>query len=91
MKAGPHKVAAVPKLQDLLQHEYLELTIIDRQTELDDPDAARMMKVRNVRPVGYSTSIDARQAETITVNFVGIKVDDEDTTNAETPGASQLP
>jgi hypothetical protein len=87
---GPHNEAAVPKLQDLLTHEYLELVIMDRQREAAGKDA-RIAKFRNVRPVGYSTSLDARQLEEVTVNFVAILVDDESTTNNESPGASQLP
>lgn len=87
---GAHAEAGVPRLQDLLNHEYLELSIVDRQRESQGLDG-RIAKFRNVRPVGYSTSIDSRQLEEITVNFVAILVDDESTTNNESPGAMQLP
>ncbi len=87
---GPHAEAAVPRLQDLLQHEYLELALMDRQREAGGKDG-RIAKFRQVRPTGYSTTISARQLEEITVTFMAIIVDDESTTNAEGPGAASLP
>lgn len=87
---GPHADAAVPRLQDLLLHEYMELTIIDRQTEALGGDA-RIYKVHDVRPTGWSVTIGARQQSQITVTFVGILVDDESVTNAETASAAVLP
>lgn len=87
---GPHAEAAIPRLQDLLSHEYLELAISDRQREIGGKDG-RIAKFRQVRPVGYSTQISARQLEEITVNFVAILVDDESTTNNEHPSAVILP
>lgn len=82
---GAHADAAVPKLQDLLRHEYLTLTIVDRQ------DPTRNIAVfRNVRPTGYSTTISARNLEEITVTFTAIAVDDETAQNAD-PTAMQLP
>lgn len=94
---GPHNLgkdgakAGVPNLFDLLTHEYIELTVIDRQTESSDPNKARIAKFRKVRPTGYSTTISAKQLEDITISFVGILVDDENTTNTETPNAANLP
>lgn len=85
IRHGAHKDAKVPALADLLTHEYLEMTVIDRQTD------TRIAKFRNVRPTGYSTTISARQLEEVTVTFVAILVDDEDTENAETPNATSLP
>lgn len=82
---GAHKDAAVPNLKDLLTHNYIDLAIEDRQT------GRRIAIIRNVRPTGYSTSISARQLETITVTFVGILLDDEDTTNTEADPITDLP
>ncbi len=87
---GPHVEAALPRLQDLLTSEYIELAISDRQREAQGKDG-RIAKFRQVRPVGYSTQISARGLEEITVNFVAIGVDDESTTNSEHPSAMQLP
>ncbi len=87
---GPHQEAALPKLQDLLTSEYIEIVVADRQREAEGKDG-RVTKFRNVRPLGYSTSISARQLQEISVNFVAILVDDESTTNNEHPSAMQLP
>jgi len=83
--AGPHKAGGVPELSTLMQHEYLELAIFDRQTN------QLIAKIHSVRPTGYSTTINARQLEEVTITFRGLLVDDEDTTNTESPGASTLP
>lgn len=83
--AGPHTVAKVPKLADLLRHEYIELAIFDRQTN------KRIAKIHSVRPTSYSTSLANRQPEEVSITFMGLLVDDESTENAELPGASQLP
>lgn len=83
--AGPHVSAKVPKLQDLMNHEYMELAVFDRQTN------QRIAKIHSVRPTGYSTSVAARGIQEVTVNFIGLLVDDESTPdNAELPGASTL-
>jgi hypothetical protein len=87
---GPHVEAGIPKLQDLLLHEYLELVIMDRQREAGGKDG-RITKFHKVRPTGYSTTISARQLEEVTVTFMAILVDDESTTNTEGPGAASLP
>jgi hypothetical protein len=90
IKQGPHVAARIPKLSDLLNHEYLELAIIDRQLEATGADG-RIAKFRQVRPTGYSTSISARQPTDVQVNFTGILVDDESTTNNEHVGSTDLP
>lgn len=87
---GAHVDPAVPKLQDLLTHEYIELTIIDRQRQNAGGDG-RIAKFRNVRPTGYSSGMQARNLTELTVNFVAIHVDDESATNNEAAGAANLP
>lgn len=87
---GPHAEAGVPRLQDLLTHEYLEMVVMDRQREATGKDG-RIAKFHNVRPTGFSTTINARGLEEITVEFIAILVDDESTTNNEHPSATQLP
>jgi hypothetical protein len=82
---GPHKGAHIPALQTLLNHEYLQLAVYDRQTN------QLIAKISNVRPTGFSTTINARQLEEISVSFKGILVSDEDTENAEPVGSSTLP
>lgn len=87
---GPHTEAGVPKLQDLLNADYIELAIIDRQREAQGLDG-RIAKFRQVRPTGYSTTLSARNLEELSVTFVGILVDDESTTNNENAGSTNLP
>jgi hypothetical protein len=82
---GPHTDPKVPRLQDLLQHEYIELAIFDRQTN------QRIAKIHSVRPTAWSTTITNRQPEEVRVTFMGLLIDDESVTNTETVGASSLP
>jgi hypothetical protein len=74
---GPHQDGHVPHLQDLLLHQYITMQVVDRQT--GNPIAV----FNSVRPTGYNTSIQARQLETMTLNFMGLLVDDESGDNAE--------
>jgi hypothetical protein len=87
---GPHVEAGVPKLQDLLLSDYISLAIIDRQQEALGLDG-RIAIFKNCRATGYSTTISARNLEEITVTFVGLAVDDEDTINQESPSSTSLP
>lgn len=87
---GPHVEAGVPKLQDLLTHDYLTLAIMDRQREVQGGDGT-IAKFHSVRPTGYSTTISARNLEEVSVTFVGILVDDESTQNTERPDSVDLP
>lgn len=82
---GPHTGAHITSLQDVLTAEYLQLAVYDRQTN------KLIAKISNVRPVGFSTTINARQLEEISVSFKGILVGDEDVDNAEPVGSSTLP
>lgn len=87
---GPHVEAGIPKLQDLLTHDYLTLAIMDRQKEVNGQDGT-IAKFHSVRPTGYSTTISARNLEEISCSFVGILVDDESTQNTERPDSVDLP
>ncbi len=87
---GPHKDAAIPKLEDLLLHEYLEMVVIDRQQEALGGEP-RIAKFRQVRPTGYSGGHATRSLSEVTYHYVGIMVDDEEGVNAEHPTASDLP
>ena len=82
--AGGHKIGAMPSVNELLTHQYITLTLYDRQT------GERTAIVKNVRPVGYSTGVDARNTAQITINYVGTVVDDESTNNDESVGAGAL-
>lgn len=83
---GAHVDGKVPNLRDLMRHEYLTITVIDRQ----DP-TKNMATIRKIRPTGYSTTLSARNLEEVTVTFMGIILDDESTANSEDPTAMDLP
>lgn len=81
---GAHVAAGVPKLQELMAHEDVTLSISDRQT------GKTIMLVKGVRPLAYDTDVSARSISTFTVRFMGLKVEDESGAHAESPGASTL-
>jgi hypothetical protein len=83
--AGAHRLAKMPNVRDLLTHEYLTISVSDRQSNRE------IAKFHSVRPVSYSTSLNARNIEEISVNYIGLLVDDEDTVLAERADAAKLP
>ena len=82
--AGPHAVASVPKLQELLNHEDISLSLIDRKT------GKNFMTVVGVRPMGYSSSVTARGVVEVSARFMGLRAEDEAGTQNESGGASTL-
>lgn len=78
---GPHGDALVPKLQDLLRHPDTFLTITDRQT------GETILTVRGLRPTGYSTQLNARGLQEISVSFMGLVANDESGSQSD-PGAA---
>lgn len=82
--AGPHVVASIPKLQELLNHEDISLSLIDRKT------GKNFMTVLGVRPMGYSSSVTARGVVEISARFMGLRMEDESGTQNESSGASTL-
>lgn len=87
---GVHVEGKLPRVQDLLFHEYLELVVIDRQAEALGEEA-RVAKIRRVRPTSGGGGYTARQLSQATLSYVGILVDDESTQNGEHPTAADLP
>lgn len=80
---GPHKAGAVPKLQDLLEYEDVSLAIWDRQSK------KIIMTVVNVTPTGYDQSIASRSLAEMSVEYLGLRLSDEDGEQEETAGATQ--
>ena len=74
---GPHIDAKVPKLQDLLNHEDISLSLIDRQT------GKNILNIVGVRPTGYSSNVSSRGITEMTVNFMGTIASDESGTQGE--------
>lgn len=74
-KNGPHQLLSsgtsklVPTINDLLNAESVDIVIVDRQ----NPDKV-YMKVINAKATGYSTSLRAREQQTISVEFMGMRV-----------------
>jgi hypothetical protein len=82
---GPHVVASVPKLQDLLNNSNeVVLTITDRQ----NPKGAALLTVL-CKPTSYSSSTSARGIYSLDVHFSGVTIADESDAGAaqEDPGA----
>lgn len=73
---GPHKQALIPKLQDLLRHEYISATVIDRQT------GETIATIEGIRPTSYQTSLAARQLTEQTFSLMGLLCSDEDGAHA---------
>lgn len=87
---GPHTTGKVPRLKDLLHHQYVTFMIADRLLEEQSSDG-RMAVIRKVRPTGFTTTIANRQLEEMTLSYVGILADDEDGTNDEANSSMDLP
>lgn len=87
---GPHIDGGLPRLQDLLMFQYIELVIVDRDREALGLDG-RVAKFHQVVPTGYSTTLNARNQQEISQTFLGVTVDDESVDNVESPGATYLP
>ena len=90
---GPHVTAHIPKLQDLLSHQYLTMVIWDRQLETKTSSGV-IATITQVRPTGYNTTSSARTLQEITCSFVGIMADDEsgvgDRKNAENSNSMDI-
>lgn len=88
--AGWHKQARLPRVQDLMEQEYIRFVVTDRQTEKTDPSKARIQVIKYVLPAGADSGYSANELATGTVHYVGILADDEDTENEEGVGAATL-
>ena len=85
---GPHETMKMPKLQDLLNQQYFQISVHDRQAAAGAPPIAT---IKDVLADSYSSTIASRALTEVTHSFIGMLVDDESTTNNETPGAMDLP
>jgi len=82
---GPYDSSAMPLLQDLLTAEDMTFTIYDRQTKRN------IMIVTGVKHTGFNTSVAQRSLEEMSLNFVGLRLSDENNENNEAQDASELP
>lgn len=81
---GAYVAAGMPKLQELMAHEDIALAIFDRQTN------KQIFTVVGVRPTGYSSGTAARSISDFTVNYLGLRSEDESGSQGESAGASDL-
>ena len=81
---GAYVAAALPKLQDLMAHQDITLALFDRQTN------KKILSVVGVRPVGYSSSVATRSVSDFSVNYLGLRSEDESGSAGEAAGASDL-
>jgi hypothetical protein len=81
---GAYISAGLPKLQDLMTHEDIVLSLQDRQT------GKTFLTVTGVRPMGYDSSVASRSISDFSVRFQGLKASDESGIQDEAPGATTL-
>jgi len=87
---GARVAASVPKLQDLMKHEPIDISVIDRQS------GEAVAVIHSVRPLGFSTGFTAGQLTKMQLPYMGILEDDESSSgggnaNAEASDAATLP
>jgi hypothetical protein len=88
---GPFAVAGLPQLQDLLLSDYIQLAIIDRQSELKGVADARIGNFFSVRCTGFNTGASAKSLMQLTVHYSATNLSDESSSNSEGAGATFLP
>lgn len=71
---GGHILPKVPKLQDLLNLEYITLSMTDRKSA---NNAEPVMTVVGCVPVSYSTGANAKATSRIQVTYMGTRASDE--------------
>ena len=91
---GPHqelndsaKTKLVPTLDKLLNAQSVDIVIVDRQTN------KQVMVVKNAKSTGYNTSLRAREQQTMSFEFMGMRVTtgEEDNSNENETGGLAPP
>lgn len=82
--AGAHAGAGLPRVQDLMNADYITLAVLDRQTN------KRIAVIKSARLLGASSGQSARQLSELSIPFKGILMDDESGENNEGAGAGDL-
>lgn len=82
---GAHVNPSVPRVQDLLDHDDIELEVRDRAT------GRVVARIRNVRPSGYDVNTAARQLSTMSTSYIGILIDEDEVESSEPTGAIPPP
>lgn len=87
---GPFVDGMVPELQDLLANDYITLTVLDREKEIENKDA-KIGEIKSAIVTGFDESMNIRQLVEYTVSGMGIFYSDESSANAEGAAATDLP
>lgn len=88
---GGHILPKMPKLQDLLQLEYVKLDLIDRQGDTaNNPEKRAVMTVQGCVPINYATGANAKASSRIQITYLGTHALDESGDQNE-GGAVELP
>jgi hypothetical protein len=82
---GPFVEGRLTNVKDLLQQEYLLLTVHDRQTGKAEAT------IRGCLPTGTSSTLSSKQLQESTNTYMGLLMDDESTQNNEAADAADLP
>ncbi len=82
---GVHADMGFPTVQQLLNHDYLTIEVIDRVTE------KVICSIKQVRPATKGEGYANRQPTEAQISGMGIIVDDESGPNSEVPGSTTLP
>jgi hypothetical protein len=82
---GIFTLPAVPTIQDLISFDPFEVTVTDRQT------GDVILTAHSCVPNGDNGNFNARATSRVTVNYLGIIMDDEAGTQSESAGATDLP
>jgi hypothetical protein len=81
---GVHVLPAVPKLQDLLNFEAVQIEVEDRQT------GKTIATIKNCVPSNWSESQQAKGTTRFNVSYIGTLLHDESGDEEESAGASSL-
>lgn len=87
---GPYVDGMLPKLQDLLKNDYTQMTLLDRQREIDGVDAD-IGTIKNLIITGFDSSVSIRNLKEYTVSGMAILYSDESAKNVEGAAAADLP
>lgn len=82
---GPHTDGRMPKVQDIMKHEYMTIVVVDRLT------LQAVATIKSVRPTSYNTGFAARQLSQMSMSYMGILADDESSDNSEPADSTTLP
>jgi len=82
---GPHTDGRMPKVQDIMKHEYMTIVVVDRLT------FQAVATIKSVRPTSYNTGFAARQLSQMSMSYMGILADTEDADNSEPADSTSLP